>query len=106
MTDQAVEYLAGSSATQHRHLKGVDGEILPQRVGELPADHHARLRIEDEGGVDPADVGLHIHVGVGPERPAHLSTGEILRSPLRPDRRDSGSNGGDRRDHPASLLLV
>ncbi len=60
VVNQAVEDLAVTGAVPHRHLEGVDGEVRAQGLGDLPADHHAREHVDDEGGVHPAGMGLDV----------------------------------------------
>jgi len=58
--DQPVEGLSAPGAVPHGHLQSVDGQIGPQAVGDLPAHHQATEHVDDERGVDPAAMGLHI----------------------------------------------
>lgn len=43
-----------------RHLEHVDCEGAAQRGRDLPDNDHPAEHVDDEGGVDPAGVGLHI----------------------------------------------
>jgi len=57
---QAVEDLTLSGAVPDGHLQGVDGQVRAQGVGQLPAHDHPAEDVDEEGGVQPADVGLHV----------------------------------------------
>jgi hypothetical protein len=48
VVDEPVEDLAGSGAVPDGHLQGVDGQVGAQTVGDLPADHHAGVHVDDD----------------------------------------------------------
>ena len=98
VVDQAVEDLACSGAIPDGHLQGVDGEIRAQAVGDLPADHQARVHVDDERRVHPPGVGLYIGE-VGDPQPVRARGLEV---PLRRKRRRRHAQG---HSHPARRAL-
>jgi hypothetical protein len=58
--NEAVEVLADSGAVPDRHFQSVYGEVRSQAVRDLPSHHHSREHVDDEGGVHPSGIGLHI----------------------------------------------
>ena len=60
MMNEAVEGLAVAAAVPDGHLQRVQRQVAAQRVGDLPAHHHAAEHVDDERRVHPPNVGLHI----------------------------------------------
>ena len=77
-------------------LQRVEGQIGPQRGGHTPADDHPAEHVDDEGHVAEALPGGDVGVGVGPGRPARLSSSGFPRPALRTGRAASTASGSPR----------
>ena len=112
-------------ATPQRHLERIEDEVGAEVVGELPADDHPRVNVEDERDVQPALPRRHVgDVGepqlvrsLGDEvaldqvrRPGRVSSGMVVNclrprcTPRRPMSAITRADGaaGDRRNPPCA----
>ncbi len=74
--DQFAQVSALILATPDRHFQRVEGQIRVEAGGDLPADDHAGVHVEDERGVLPAHAGAHVGQ-VGDPQLVRMFCGEV-----------------------------